>query len=264
MNQERYAAGRFVEARRAATGFPDYPGALPEGLDAAYRVQQAAIVEWGDDIAGWKVGRIQPQLVEQLGAERFVGPIFAETVVPAQSDNPFPAFRHGTAVFEAELVVTAAADAPAGKVDWSVEEAIALIGAINIGIEVAGSPLATINQLSSLVSIAAFGNNNGLILGPEVADWRERRWDNVTCTTTIDGEIVREAAATAVPGGPLEVFAFALGQTARLGWPIRCGQRVSTGAITGMHAVTIGQRCTAVFGGIGTLDCRIVPAIPKA
>lgn len=40
-----------------------------------------------------------------------------------------------------------------------------LIGAVHIGIGIAGSPLETINDLDAQASIAGFGNNNGLILG---------------------------------------------------------------------------------------------------
>ena len=260
MNDLQPAATHFVEARRAARGFADYPGPLPEDLDAAYGVQAAAIADWGDQIAGWKVGRIQPHLTEQLRAERFIGPIFAQSVARACAENEFPAFSGGLAMFEAELLICVAEDAPADKLDWTTDETLSLVGAMHVGIEVAGSPLASINDLGSLATIAGFGNNNGLIIGSEISDWRERHWEEIMCAVSIDGEVVREASAAAVPGGPLEVLAFALGEAARRGYPIRRGEIISTGAITGMHPVTVGQRCIATFAGIDTLDCRVVTA----
>ena len=36
-------ADRFLTARRAAVGLPDYPGILPRSLDDAYAIQDAAI-----------------------------------------------------------------------------------------------------------------------------------------------------------------------------------------------------------------------------
>lgn len=263
MEDVLYAASRFVEARSTATGLSDYPGRLPDSLHAAYRVQEASIAGWGDRIVGWKVGRIQPHLVGSLGAERFIGPVFAQTVAEAGADNCFPAFRAGVAVFEAELMISAAADAPVGKLDWTAEEASTLAGAMYVGIEIAGSPLASINELGSLVTIAGFGNNNGLIVGSEIPDWRKRAWHSITCAVSIDGATIGEASAAAVPGGPLEAFAFALGQAARQGYPIRGGDMISTGAITGMHVVKIGQRCIASFAGIDLLDCRVTPAVPR-
>lgn len=263
MDDIDYAAARFVEARSTAQGLADYPGRLPESLDAAYRVQQKAIAGWGDRVVGWKVGRIQPHLVGSLGAERFIGPVFAQSVTKAGATNYFPAFLGGVAVFEAEVMISAAADAPTDKQDWTAQEAFALVAAMNVGIEIAGSPLASINELGSLVTIAGFGNNNGLFVGPEILDWRERDWQNLICMVRIGGEVIAEASAAAVPGGPLEAFAFALGEAARQGRPIRRGDIVSTGAITGMHVVTIGQRCVATFGGVGDIDCEVIPAVAQ-
>ncbi len=260
MIDPRQVATRFVEARCAAKGFREFPGAMPPDLDAAYRIQQAAITAWGDRVAGWKVGRIRPHLVEQLGAERFVGPIFADSIVTAAATNDFPMTAGGSALFEAEVIIVTKADAPGDKTRWSAEEAAELIGAVHVGIEIAGSPLETINDLDSEASIAGFGNNNGLVLGAEVTNWRERGWDGIICRTEIDGTLVKEASAATVPGGPLEVFAYALGQTAHLGTPLRRGDCISTGAITGTPAVKIGQHCVAEFVGIATIDCRVTVA----
>lgn len=256
-------AARFVEARRAAVGFPDYPGELPADLDAAYAVQQAASGLWADRRAGWKVGRIAPALAGALGEGRFIGPIFATEIYPARDDSDFPAFPNGFAAFEAELVIIAAADAPAGKTSWSAEDAAAMAGAMHVAVEVAGSPLASINDLGPIATIAGFGNNNGLILGAEVPGWRSRSFDDIHCATTIDGAVAGRAKASAVPGTPLAAFAFALARAARLGQPIRRGDLISTGAISGVHVVKIGQRCKADFGEIGAISCKVVKAAPK-
>lgn len=263
MNGEEQAT-KFVEARTAAIGFPDYPGTLPADLDAAYAVQQAATGQWPDRVVGWKVGRIAPALVDSLGEDRFIGPMFATEIYPAGGDNDFPAFANGFAAFEAELVIVATADAPAGKTDWTADEAAALGGAMHIAVEVAGSPLASINDLGPIATIAGFGNNNGLILGGEVADWQSRSFDDIRCTTTIDGNVAGQAPASAVPGTPLAALAFALTRTARLGQPIRKGDLISTGAITGVHVVEIGQRCDADFGDFGTISCKIIKAVPRS
>ena len=51
-------------------------------------------------------------------------------------------------------------------------EAADLIGAVHAGIEVASSPLGRINELGPIAVISDFGNNNGLVIGPEIAGWR--------------------------------------------------------------------------------------------
>lgn len=259
------AALAFIEGRRAARGFADFPGTFPTTLDEAYAIQAAATKGWGDDIAGWKVGRINGPLATSLGADRFAGPIFAGTIAQAvDGQAPFPMIAAGFGAFEAELLVRIAADAPSDQLLWSVDEARALVGALHVGVEVAGSALSTIHALGPLASIAGFGNNMALIVGPAVTDWQSLSFDDVHCRTSMNGVDVKQAAASAIPGGPFTALAFLLEQTARMGHPLRAGQWVSTGAITGVHAVQIGERWRADFGPLGVIDCPIVQASPPA
>jgi 2-keto-4-pentenoate hydratase len=251
-------AKAFVEARKAAIGFSDYPGELPVDLDQAYAVQLAEIGQWPDRIAGWKVGRVAPPLVDKIGEDRFAGPIFATSIQPASGDNDFPAIANGFAALEAELVIVAAADAPADKTVWTVEEAAALAGALHIAVEVAGGSFSAANDLGPLTTIASFGGNHGLILGPEIADWRSLSFGDIGCTTTIDGAVAGQAKASAVPGTPIAAFAYVLGRAARMGFPIRKGDLISTGAITGVHQVQIGQRGEADFGAFGVISCKVI------
>ncbi len=54
--------------------------------------------------------------------------------------------------------------------------------------------MAFINELGSTVVASDFGNNAGLIVGPEVKDWRERLGE-LQARTEIDGKTVGEGAA---------------------------------------------------------------------
>jgi 2-keto-4-pentenoate hydratase len=67
-----------------------------------------------------------------------------------------------------------------------------------------------------------------------------------------------------VSGGPLAALAFALRCNARRGRPLRAGELVSTGAATGVHAITAGQSAEAIFAGLGSLRCVAVPMTPVA
>ena len=66
----------LINARKQASIFETFPGDVPSSLDAAYRVQDMSLAQWNDDITGWKVGMVVPELREQMGAERLMGPIF--------------------------------------------------------------------------------------------------------------------------------------------------------------------------------------------
>ena len=55
-----------------------------------------------------------------------------------------------------------------------MDEAAGLIDAVHVGIEIASSPFPGINDLGPAVTISDFGNNNGLVVGAAIPDWRDR------------------------------------------------------------------------------------------
>lgn len=259
-------AGRLVTARREARSLPEYPGSLPETLAEAYAIQDAAIDLWPDKIAGWKIGLIQPGQRDTFGAERIAGPIFRTDVQHVGKDAvaTLPVFTGGFGAVEAEFVFRMARDAPHGVTAWSPQEAVSLVDALFIGVENAGSPLAAINDLGAAVTASDFGNNAGLVVGAEVADWRRHDFAALTAETFIDGRAVGSGDAARIPGTPLAALTFILAHTAARGRPLRAGQYISTGAVTGVHPIAAGQSAEATFGVHGAIRCRAVTAVTRA
>jgi 2-keto-4-pentenoate hydratase len=260
----RSIAQEFVRARRAAQALPGYPGEQPASLDAAYGIQDHALELWMDDsIAGWKVGLIKSPWLERFGGEnRLLGPIFTKSIQVAASSEAeieFPVFVGGFAAVEAEFVVRLNADAPRDKTHWTAEEAGALVAQMHIAIEPAGSPLSTINDLGPAVTISDFGNNAGLILGPDLADWRDRPLETLATETFIDGQSIGKGSAASLPGGPLGALAFALARSAKRGRPLKARDLISTGATTGVHEIRAGQSAICDFGAYGKIRVRAVP-----
>lgn len=255
-------ARSFVAARQEAKALPDFPGKPPGDLATGYRVQDEAIALWPDDVVGWKIGRVPAPLVAALGADRVSGPIFSKLVwrAAAGEEVSFPVYEDGFAAVEAEYVFRIGADAPAGKTEWTRQEAEALIGAMHVGVETAGSPLATINDLGSTVVVSDFGNNHGLILGPEVPNWRAKLDAGMQAETFIEGERVGAGGADSKEDGPLDALAFLAGHLAKRGKPLKAGQLISTGAVTGVHDIRIGQRSRVSFNGSGDILCAAVKA----
>jgi len=254
-------ARRLVQARRQATALPRYPGTIPQSLDAGYACQDAAIELWSSPIAGWKVGRIPAEWEAKLGEERLVGPIFADRMQShGTAAAVFPVITGGFAAVEAEFVFVIAEDAPAGKGAWTPDEAAALVAALHVGVEFAGSPLPDINRLGPPVVVSDYGNNAGLLLGPAVDTWRARIDAGMDCETFIEGVSVGTGGTHAIHGGLLSALAFAFARCARRGRPLRAGQLVSTGAATGIHDIVAGQRARIVFPGIAELEVEAVAA----
>lgn len=257
-------AARFVRARRSATALPDYPGPVPSDLATGYRVQDAALKLWPDEVIGWKVGRVPPEHEERLKSNRICGPVFAKSLwhVTPGDVTPFPVFEGGFAAVEAEYVARIAFDAPADKLTWTTQEAAELIGALHIGMEPAGSPLASINILGPTVVVSDFGNNAGLMVGAEIADWRRRRIEDLRCETVIEGQVVGQGGAFVLPGGPVESIRFLAENTARRGRPLTAGMYICTGAAAGIHDIVAGQSGAVRFAGYGEIACRAVRAQP--
>ena len=221
------------------------PVRCPPSLDEAYRIQEAGIARWDDTIAGWKIGMVNPlPMRARLGAERLSGPIFTRDVrlATAGQEIAFPVFIGGFAAVEGEFVFRMGADAPAGKTDWTDADAIALVAALHIGIETAGSPMAAINDLGATVVSSDFGNNYGVILGPEIANWRDRLND-IEVTTFIDGNAVGTGFASVLPGGPIAGLRFLLAHLAARGTP-SCAKASSSPAAPSPASTTSSPAST--------------------
>lgn len=252
-------ADQFVRARLAARALTQYPGVVPPDLETAYRCQELALARWPEQIGGWKVARIQPAQQAQYTQERLIGPAFAPNIRVAAAGRSVdcPVFEGGFAAVEAEIVIYVGRDAPPDKVEWTLDEAADFVGELCIGIEIASSPLATLNELGTGAVISDFGNNWGVVVGPAVSDWRGL--DEVTAQSFIDDGFVGRGV-TSLRQGPLGALAFTLAKCARRGRPLRAGAVISTGMITGVHDIRPGQRSRHVFEGLGEVECRAVRA----
>ncbi|WP_303637368.1 2-keto-4-pentenoate hydratase [Stenotrophomonas sp. 704A1] len=254
-------AHAFTTARRAGQALPGFPGQVPQDLVAAYRVQDLAIAGWDDQVVGWKVGYIAAERRDASGDERLLGPVFSGQLKIATGGTvDIPVFVGGFAAVEAEYVLELLDDAPAAQLHWTPEQAEALPARLYIGVEVASSPLATINELGPRVVVSDFGNNNGLVLGPEIADWTARDETALRAETLIEGEVVGSGGATRLPGGLRAAYAFALSRSALRGRPLRRGDLIATGNATGIHDIQAGQTALVRFAGVGEIACRAVPA----
>lgn len=262
--ETRTTALSLVAARLAGRALAAFPGTVPTTLAAGYACQDIAISLWPDEIVGWKVGYIAPNRRDDSNEDRVTGPVFSRAVWPALKNGSvaFPVFIGGFAAVEAEYVFILGRDPAPDKTDWTNDEAAELVHALHIGIETAGSPMAMINKLGPAVVASDFGNNAGLILGPEIANWRDHAESEFRCETFIENVSVGTGGATSIPGGLLGALAFALNRCARRGFPLKQGSFVTTGAATGIHDILVGQKARIEFGPWGAIDCHAVAAVP--
>jgi 2-keto-4-pentenoate hydratase len=252
-------AGRFLAARRAAAGLDSYPGDFPASLDEAYAIQDAAIAAWDRPVIGWKVGRVPEPLIDRFGTDRLTGPIFDQ----APDGADMPVFAEGFAAGEAEFLLRIGAAPPAGKTQFTLEEAAGLIGAVHAGIEIASSPLGAINEIGPIAVVSDFGNNNGLVVGPEIPDWRGSGFEQWDVTCRIGGAVAGSGRAASFPDGAIGAARFLFELMARRGIALAPGQWISSGAVTGVHRARPGQAVEARFGDELAVACTLVAARPE-
>jgi 2-keto-4-pentenoate hydratase len=259
MSATQQIAEAFTTARAAGRAIEAYPGTPPATLAEASAVLAAAIARWPDAVKGWKVARVNPAFAAQFPEERLIGPAFAANIHrPAAGEAAqCPVFDGGFAAVEAEVVIVVAQDAPAGKSDWTADTVAPFVRSMHIGVEVASSPLATLNDIGPGAVISDFGNNWGVVVGAEIPNWREL--DTLDVETFIDGQSVG-TGKVAIKPGPLGALAFTLNKRAQQGQILRAGDVISTGMITGVHDIRIGQRSRHVFAGVGEVQVHITRA----
>lgn len=253
----------FVSARQRAVGLPHYPGVLPASLAEGYAIQDHSIARWPDNVAGWKIGLVPPDFRAAVGAERLVGPIFSSLIRDHAEGqiHDMPVFADGFAAVEAEFVIRLAKDVPTNA-PITADLARDVAGALHIGVEIASSPFPGINDLGPICVVTDFGNNFGLIVGPEIKDWRLKNWSDLPASVTIDGEVVGATTAAALPGGPIGALEFILRLMRERGIALPAGSVISTGAVTGVHQASVGSSSRVSFGEYGHIDLVLSAQTP--
>ena len=264
MSSPASIAEAFVSARRQARALPDFPGELPDGLAGAYVVQDHAIGLWREEVVGWKVAAIHPDLRAGLGAPRLSGPVFQSGLVKVapgrQAD--VPVVRRGFIAVETEIGIVLGEDVSPREKPWEMADLPPLIQSMRIAMEIAGSPLASINDIGPLAVVSDFGNNTAVAVGAEVTGWRDGVIGTLKTGMRIDGIVIGEGAATGPNGGPLDAFLFLINHLANRGRGFRKGDVISAGATTGIHKIAIGQVAEAFCEGSSPLTIRITEKQP--
>lgn len=261
MTPQDISAG-FRQARLEARPLQAYPGAaVPPDLESAYAIQDMSIDAWPDKVAGWKVAMIQPTWRETYPAERVVGPVFARSVWNFEGEElGIPIIDGGYAAVEAEFALRIARTIPLEAAFLDASDLLPYVESVHAAIELAGSPLASLSALGPGAVASDFGNNAGMVIGPELPTGSLSDPASAVSETFVNGASVGSGGATRVPGGPLAAVLFLVNVLKVRGRTLNAGEWVSTGATTGIHPVKVGDRILVTFGKSTQIDVRITAA----
>jgi len=252
-------AEAIVAARRDRRALGAFPGNVPGDLATAYAVQDAVIAKSGTPVVGWKIAAVAPQVRDRYASPRLSGPVMAGTVQLADGERPVEVHTipGGFAALEAEFILCLSADLPARSKPYSEAEIAAAVGSMHAGVEFAGYPLKTINDVGPGAVIPCYGNNAGLVIGAAIADWAKRPLESLATRVEIDGREVGRGSAAKVAGGPLSAFLFLVNHLCERGRGLKAGDWISTGASTGVHDVVVGNTARLIFEGVGTIVVKV-------
>ena len=250
-------AKAFVDARRNWNSITDYPGKRPADLAAAYAIQDCALSIWQRDVGGWKVGKIPSPTSSELGENRLAGPVFADLIREENADlAEFRVFDPGFAAVEAEFMLRLAPKA--GALPSTPAEAMSWVDEIRIGLEIASSPYGAINDDGPCVTVSDHGNNAGLLLGKRVPESAWSSIDEIAVQVFVEGREVGTATTATMLDGPFGAVCFLLANLRQRGIAPQAGWWISSGAITGVHEVSPGQKVAASFAQVGNIAARVV------
>ena len=255
-------AHALSSARKDVRILDGFPGPIPSTLEEAYVVQNGSITASDQPIVGWKVGMVPPDLREELGAARILGPVFEDvriTLTEKQATGEafeLPVFAGGFIAIEPELVFVTNQDIAPGSIN-TADGVDHLVKAVYAGIEIASSPVIDLNGYGPTAIASDIGNQYGVILGTEIEDWKNSITSMQT-STEINGEMINTAATDGIFNGPLSAFAFMIDCCAERGITLPAGSLCSSGAITGVHETLVGSTSTVKFGDICTMNFTLV------
>lgn len=251
----------FVDARKNKSGMTEYPGGLiPSTLELGYEIQADAIKQWDDEVIGWKVGGVPPTLQEKYQQTRLAGPIFKNSLMHSEDKGQtcVPMFSEGYAAVEAEFIFKLGDLSHLPDTGVTLEQAESVIENVYLGYENASSPLVVVNDIGPIGPVSDFGCNNGIIIGPELKNWRKVDILSIPVTVNINGEHINTTPAKAGLDGPFGAVKFLIEFLKKYGYNTDSGVLVSSGAITGVHQAFPGDKAEVIFGDHATLNIELV------
>jgi 2-keto-4-pentenoate hydratase len=242
-------AQHLAAARQPGAAKLPTPARCPASAAEAYQIQDAVMALLGTHAVAWKVGAASPT------SEPNCAPIFAGLVHPAS--DPIPGVA-STGV-ELEIAFTLAQGFPAGPVAPTRAAVEAAIGTAHIVLETCAARVADGLKAPELLRLADNGINHGLVIGPEVKNWRG--FDAKALAAKIESNDTTIVDLTGGHTHPdlIGLLTWLVGHCVTQRGGIPAGTIVTTGSWTSIRFVDTPAKIRATFSGLGVLETQIAP-----
>jgi 2-keto-4-pentenoate hydratase len=256
-------ARQIFEGHERRRRFERLRGELaPASLDEAYEVQDEVHrlfqdAGWGE-LAGHKIALTSKPIQELCGVDQPAGgAIFARTVHTSPATVRLADFMH--LGLEFELGVRLGADLPASGAPHTRESVAAAVATCMPAFELIedrGADYGDLDAASILTDKCWCG---GVVLGPEVADWRRLDLTSAPVLLIWNGEVVDRGVTGAAMGHPFEGLAWLANLLASRGRAMKAGEIVITGSALRTRFPEAGDEVTYRIDGLGEATVRITP-----
>jgi 2-keto-4-pentenoate hydratase len=252
----------LAQARINHQRLPELPAAIRPGNPAdAYLVQDALIrhllAHYGGNVIGYKVACTNVTAQRQLNVDapfcgRLLSAFFFDS--PAQVD----ASKFFMRVVEAEFAFEMARDLPPTAAQRSRDEIAAAVKGVVPAIEIVDSRFDDWTTMGAPSLIADNACNAAWVKGALVTDWQSLNLAAQTVRVTVNGRVLREGSGCNVLGHPLNALEWLVNSLSARALGLQAGQYVTTGVTTEVYMGERGDRITADFGPVGSVDLNFV------
>lgn len=247
-------AERLWQARRTGTALDAETIPPPSTLEEAYAIQARITELSGRRVLGFKIGSTRIEAQRLLGTDRPGSGPLLEGFTYESPANVSVSPLHMPAV-EAEFAYRLGHDLPSRSTPYSRADVVGALSGLAPAIEIVGSRFAGGLAGKGRFRITADGGANiAFIAGRWQTDHPGRDLRQHAARMRINGEIRGEGTGSRVLGHPLEALVWLAEHQSRAGRGLFAGEIISTGTCTGVDRVQPGDRVSADFGSLGTVD----------
>lgn len=203
------------------------PAVQPADLEQGYQIQD--IVAARDAVAGWKVA------ATSLAGQNHIGiahPIAGQLGASCVLDSAGTADMTGNLMqaAEAEFVFEFSANLPAREMSYDIDEIMACVGALRLGIELPDSRYELFAQAGAPQLIADNACANLFVLGPKIeCDWRGDDLASQKISLWLDGVLATQGSGSDALGDPRCALAWLVNHVSQRRIDLFAGQFVTTG-----------------------------------
>lgn len=230
-----------------------YETNAPANADEAYAIQLRV---WNTVSGGGERPKAFKVALPAPDAEPIAAPVFAHTLVTSGAKLSAKLFR--IMGIEAEIGVRFGRSLPLRSNPYTRDEILDAVASAHVALELVDTRLADRKAAGPMWHLADSMVNGGLVIGDEVAGWRELDPAKVIGRSFADGRLVSEVQGKHPTGDPYFLLPWWANVGSRRYGGIMPGDFLTLGSWNGMHLVDIPGELRAELVGLGEARVSIV------